>query len=149
MSVRTRREGGRVGDRAEVAESGGDGQVVGPAVRLAEIPAATLAWRLPGRPLPVEAKCLRSVVTYAIEPDLRVGDLGARAGLAHAVGKRDSLNVLDVLEQSLEIFADLRPLPASEVAELGPIVRVTHWGSPIRSGIAPNARSPLNCCRGG
>ena len=82
------------------------------------------------RPLAVEAECLRSVVTHAIEPDLRVGDFGARAGLALTVGEGYPLNVLDVLQQGLEIFADLRPLLDCEVAELGPIMRVTHRVSP-------------------
>jgi hypothetical protein len=86
------------------------------------------------------------VVAGAVEPDLFVRDLGGRAGIAHTVRERDAQNVLDVFQQCLEVVTDLRPLCTSEVAELGPIVGVTHRGSPSVERNAPDATCPLNCC---
>jgi hypothetical protein len=147
MAVRSGYERRRVGDRSQVAERGSDGQVIGLAFRLAEIRAATAFPIFLRRPFPVEAEGFMVLVTCAIEPDPVVRDLRAHAAVPSAIGERDALDVLDVLQQSFHVFSDLFPLFASEITDLGKIVRVTHWGSPcLWSGIAPDAARPLNCC---
>ena len=118
----------RVGDGGEVAERRSDSQVVGLPGRLAEILAAAVLPRFLRRPNSVQAEGLVAVVAGAVEPDLLAVDFGPGAGLANAVRERDALNVLNVFQQCLEILNNLRPLGASEVAGLGPIMGVTLRG---------------------
>src|SRR3984893_14753672 len=87
------------------------------------------------------------VVAGTVEEDPLVRDLGGRAEIAATVRERDALNVLDVFQQRFEVLSDLHPFVTGEVAGLGPIMGVSHRGSPSERN-APTRRAPSTAAEG-